>query len=188
MNQEELNANMTTLTHQITLLAEAFDRRASEGVAEHKLKRISKLSKRSFREKLPSDDCSRAAVETRKKDKVLSVPNGRPKAKRETSIEGLLKQVTTLAVSISTDELNAKPNSERTLSNPTNKETLEMRAIGDDGSRRGSGISLPDGLGEGNKLKRTNLMRRRESQALLEGVRKLRGATGSHLDVLNQNS
>ncbi len=42
-------------------------------------------------------------------------------------------------------------------------------------SWRGSGFSLPERLiMDRKKLKRTNLMRRRESQALLEGVRKLR--------------
>ena len=71
-----------------------------------------------------------------------ATPTTTPK-NRKTSIEGAVKHLTDLAVTISADE-----------STPTNTITK---------------IPIRD-----KKLKRTNLMKRRESQALLEGVRKNR--------------
>ena len=66
---------------------------------------------------------------------------------RKTSLEGVaVKHLADFAVTISADE-------------------------GSESSNPGSGSWI-----DNKKLKRTNLMKRRESQALLEGVRKNRGA------------
>ena len=72
-----------------------------------------------------------------------ATPKVTPKA-RKASLEGIVKHLTDLAVTISADD-------------------------GSDCSASTSAVPLRD-----KKLKRTNMMRRRESQALLEGVRKNR--------------
>ena len=54
MNQEELNANMATVTHQMALLAEAVERASGGGRAEL-FRRVSRVSRQSFRKDLPSE-------------------------------------------------------------------------------------------------------------------------------------
>jgi len=80
----------------------------------------------------------------------------------------------TLAVSISTDDV--KNQQEKKAPALSLEERLRLHRE----SWQGSGFSLPEKLsqhepGHAGRLRRTNLMKRRESQALLEGVRKLRG-------------
>ena len=77
-----------------------------------------------------------------------ATPSTTPKA-RKTSLEGAVKQLTDLAVTISAED--------------------------------GTEPATPQAPVKDKKLKRTNLMKRRESQALLEGVRKnrLNGNTDS---------
>ena len=74
-----------------------------------------------------------------------TTPNATPKVtpkNRKTSLEGIVKHLTDLAVTISADDASDE-----------------------------NSITVPF---KDKKLKRTNLMKRRESQALLEGVRKNR--------------
>lgn len=88
----------------------------------------------------------------RRVSRVTPTPTPTPKVTpktgtRKTSLEGIVKHLTNLAVTIS------------------------------DGSDTGD--SSTPLRRKDKKLKRTNLMKRRESQALLEGVRKNRGLSGN---------
>ena len=129
MNQEELNANMATVTHQMALLAEAVERASGGGRAEL-FRRVSRVSRQSFRKDLPSEmrpkkqavtgsksvsgGCTVTTVPTKQPVSPLSLP-GSP-LKRKASLEGIVKQLTSLAVSISTDDVNK---SAATSSTPT---------------------------------------------------------------------
>ena len=195
MNQEELNANMATVTHQMTLLAEAVERVSGNGRADL-FRRVSRISRQSFRRDLPSEMhqqqqrqkqlvTSSKSVSGSTSAKTLSSPLSLPASplKRKASLEGIVKQLTSLAVSISTDDVNKS--AATTASTPTSPlasptsgflspPALE-RTRASTTTRRPSGSSLPGRLMADKKLRRTNIMKRRESQALLEGVRKLRG-------------
>lgn len=192
LNQEELNANMTTLTHQMSLLAEAFEKANGNGRTDV-FRRVSRLSRRSFRTKLPSNSSFYIQKVSQSQpvspNDAVSVSLKKPALARKASLEGIVKQLTNLAVSISTDDVKktAPPPSSLSSSQPEDhkerkEESLHAKpnelSVATSESRRASGASLPEKLVtiDNKKLKRTNLMKRRESQALLEGVRKLRGA------------
>ena len=130
--QEEVNASLTTLNHSINLLAEVTERISGNGRTEL-MRRVSRASRRTT---------------------PTATPAVTPKKTRKTSLEGIVMNLTDLAVTISADE------GSETSANPT---------------------PIRD-----KKLKRTNLMKRRESQALLEGVRKNR-LNGCNLDPENIN-
>lgn len=198
LNQEELNANMSTITHQMSLLADAFEKLTGNGRTDV-FRRVSRMSKQSFRNHLPAK--SQASLSPNspvpQSPPVIQPPKTPqlgPKTKRKASLEGIVKTLTDLAVSISTDDVKG------TLA----KETAPSAgggippSIGDSGPehrlldesdysyRRDSGSSLPGRLID-KKLKRTNLMKRRESQAFLEGVRKIRGAQSNADSGHNSN-
>ena len=176
LNQEELNANMATVTHQMSLLADAFEKLGGSGRTDI-FRRVSRLSRQSFRNKLPNAPSTNGQQQltvtptTPLTPKTPTTPLSpkspstllNPPLKRKASLEGIVKQLTSLAVSISTDDVKGTVQSE-----------AETRLLAEH-DRRGSGTSLPGRLID-KKLKRTNLMKRRESQALLEGIRKSRGA------------
>lgn len=159
LNQEELNSSMLTITHQMSLLADAFDRSSGKGRTDI-FRRVSRLSRRSFKQPIKSPLTSQSSTSPttpKSPNPILPYP-----LKRKASLEGIVKTLTSLAVSISTDDVKTTVNNE-----------IEQRLLSES-DRRGSGSSLPGRLVD-KKLKRTNLMKRRESQAFLEGIRKIRG-------------
>ncbi len=149
LNQEVLNTSMTAINHQLSLLADALEKLSGGGRAGL-FRRVSRLSSSNNNNNVNN--------------------NNNNKQQRKASLEGIVKQLTSLAVSISTDEVRGKE---------AGACLTEQRLLDVDECRRGSGSSLPEYLATDKKLKRTNLMKRRESQALLEGLRKLRGASNT---------
>eukprot|EP00095_Tigriopus_kingsejongensis_P007825 maker-scaffold204_size260821-snap-gene-1.42 protein:Tk07825 transcript:maker-scaffold204_size260821-snap-gene-1.42-mRNA-1 annotation:"transient receptor potential channel pyrexia" len=159
LNQEELNSSMGTISHQMSLIADALDKANGRGRTDI-FRRVSRLSRNSFRQ-LKSPIVTTPPPPTPLTPKPLNTNIHLP-LKRKASLEGIVKTLTSLAVSISTDDVKSTVNNE-----------VEQRLLSE-ADRRGSGSSLPGRLID-KKLKRTNLMKRRESQAFLEGVRKIRG-------------
>ena len=174
LNQEELNANMTSVTHQMSLLADAFDKLI--GGRSDVAGDVSRVSRKSFRSHLPSNAMSQTQQ------------NAQSKTKRKASLEGIVKQLTSLAVTISTDDVKngGQVQSDCPSGGATSKVERQRLLEETEWERRGSGLSLPGRLMD-KKLKRTNLMKRRESQALLEGVRKMRAAPSTADSGHNSN-
>ena len=143
LNQEEINANMTFIAHQMTLITEALGNIGGSGgasaAAAEKQRKGSYIS------------CSSLAPPAPTPTPTPTSANG--KKQRKASIEGAVKQLTDFAVSLSVNDASEL---KRASSNSTSE--VDERNTG----------------GESSKLKRTNMMKRRESQALLEGVRKHR--------------
>lgn len=154
-------------------MADAFDKMSGNGRSSNLFRRVSRLSRKSFRSQLPTSTAPPPPSTPQvAPTPTPSTPSIRGKVKRKASLEGIVKQLTSLAVSISTDDM--KNNHEEQTSQNTLAPKLLLK---EDVRRECDSTSLPGRLSivDNSKLKRTNLMKRRESQALLEGVRKLRG-------------
>ena len=128
LNQEELNANMTSVTHQLALVAEALDRLSSNNSSGRSeiFRRVSRASRQSFRKQLSSYNAKPAPQSTTNgvpqsapvivssscKTLLTATPsvsvNSTPKALRKVSLEKAVKQLTDLAVSISADDKKSK--------------------------------------------------------------------------------
>lgn len=183
LNQEELNANMSTITHQMSLLADAFEKLTGNGRTDV-FRRVSRMSRQSFRNHLPAK--SQASLSPNPPAAPKTPQIGPKTTKRKASLEGIVKTLTDLAVSISTDDVKATLAKEASGGGGDTSAEQRLLEDSDYGLRRDSGSSLPGKLMD-KKLKRTNLMKRRESQAFLEGVRKIRGAQSNADSGHNSN-
>ena len=146
LNQEELNSSLTGITHQLTVVTEALDRMATRSGTGRT--EIFRRVSRASRQSFGGGEYSGLAAAA------PSSLNVTPKGNRKTSLERVVKQLTDLAVTISADD-KTKKSLGRVVAAPPRGDKI---------------IKLSD-----TRLKRSNLMKRRESQALLEGVRKNRG-------------
>ena len=135
LNQEELNANMASVTQQLALVAEALDRMSSPNNNSGRteiFRRVSRASRQSFRKQLssftpkPSPQISTngapqsAPVIPSSSNKTLLAAspsvsvNSTPKVLRKVSLEKAVKQLTDLAVTISADDKKSKTKEVRT--------------------------------------------------------------------------
>ena len=123
LNQEELNSNMSSVTQQLAMVAEALDRLSSNngGGRTEIFRRVSRASGHSFRKQLsgfkqhPNGGVPQTAPITSpglNKGLLTASPsmsaNVTPNAPRKVSLEKFVKQLTDLAVTISTDEKQVK--------------------------------------------------------------------------------
>ncbi len=170
VSQEKMNANMENISKQVVTAAETIEKLAAGNrtVDRTVAKRASRVSRNSFYTYLPSSYRAKKP-QSQSSVKHHSLKNGASTStsptqvdpctvRRQPSLEEVMKHLTSLAVSISKDDAGNKDE-------------------GDNAAAPTSGLSE-------KKLKRTNLMRRKESQAVLQGVRRLRGAKESALTKL----
>lgn len=140
---------MTTLTHQMSLLAEAFEKLIGNGRTDV-FRRVSRMSRKSFRTQLStSPPQSHPLSPSSQPPSPRVVANGsRPSSpsrfrmKRKASLEGIVKQLTSLAVSISTDDVKNKGRVAGEMSSKAAR-ILGEDLVASSDTRRGSGSSLP---------------------------------------------
>lgn len=126
LNQEELNTNMASVTHQLALVAEALDRLSSNNGSGRTeiFRRVSRAG--TFRKPLSTytskstqqptsnggPQSAPVIVPGSNKSLLTATPsvsvNATPKALRKVSLEKAVKQLTDLAVTISADDKKAK--------------------------------------------------------------------------------
>jgi hypothetical protein len=128
LNQEELNANMASVTQQLALVAEAVDRLSSNNSSGRTeiFRRVSRASRQSFRKQLSSYNAkptqqsstngvpqsAPVLVSSSCRTLLTATPsvsvNSTPKVLRKVSLEKAVKQLTDLAVTISADDKKSK--------------------------------------------------------------------------------
>ena len=132
LNQEELNANMSSVTQQLALVAEGLDRLSSNNSSGRTeiFRRLSRASRQSFRKQLSSHPHKPIQQPTSNGGGPLSAPvivsssckslltaspsvslSTTPKALRKVSLEKAVKQLTDLAVTVSAVDKKSKTKS-----------------------------------------------------------------------------
>ncbi len=191
LNQEEMNTSMAVLMHQVLLLGDVLENLPG-GDKTEVLQRCTRLSKDSFRHPLRTDMVLTMPPTSRENlQPMQSFTHQQQQApleeftkpKHKASLDGVVKRLASRAVSTSADNVNNSGNSataavqrggqvtsvdrstaqqqQLTLNLP-----LENRPRQDRENWQGSGSSLSErmAINQKKKLRRTNLMKRRESQ------------------------